>query len=65
VEESYAVFSGLTAPLVALLVRASPLGPAHYVAALCVLGVLVGLGVAPRAGRAIGGRRVAAKELQI
>ena len=40
---AYALFGGLTPPVVALLVKMSPLAPAHYVAALCVLGAIVGL----------------------
>ena len=40
---AYALFGGLTPPAVALLVKMSPLAPAHYVAALCVLGAIVGL----------------------
>src|SRR5207245_381568 len=52
---AYALFGGLTPPLVALLVKANPLGPAHYVAALCVVGVLVGLYLAraPPPGRSV------------
>ena len=45
---AYAIFGGFTPPLVAGLVKANPLGPAHYVAALCVLGLLVGVFVARR-----------------
>jgi MFS family permease len=51
---AYAVFGGFTPPLVALLVKADPLGPAHYVAALCALGVVVGLYVASRNRAAVG-----------
>jgi len=40
---AYALFGGFTPPAVALLARMSPLAPAHYVAALCVLGAIVGL----------------------
>ena len=40
---AYAVFGGFTPPLVSLLVQLNPLGPVHYVAALCVLGIVVGL----------------------
>ncbi|WP_051748331.1 MFS transporter [Nevskia soli] len=40
---AYAVFGGFTPPLVAMLGKASPLGPAHYVAAMCVIGLLMGL----------------------
>jgi len=28
---------------VTLLVKANPLGPVHYVAAMCVMGVVIGL----------------------
>jgi MFS family permease len=45
---AYAVFGGITPPLVALLVKADPLGPVHYVAALCAAGVVAGLLVARR-----------------
>jgi hypothetical protein len=45
---AYAIFGGFTPPLVALLVKANPLGPAHYVAALCGLGVVLGILVASR-----------------
>jgi MFS family permease len=51
---AYAVFGGFTPPLVALLVKADPLGPAHYVAALCALGVVVGLYVASRNRATVG-----------
>lgn len=40
---AYAIFGGLTPMLVALLLKADPLGPAYYVAALCGLGLAVGL----------------------
>jgi MFS family permease len=49
---AYAVFGGFTPPLVAGLVKADPLGPAHYVAALCLLGIGAGLYVARRSGAA-------------
>jgi MFS family permease len=49
---AYAVFGGLTPLLVTLLLRLSPLGPAHYVAGVCVLALVVGLSVARGAGRA-------------
>jgi MFS family permease len=51
---AYAVFGGFTPPLVVGLVKANPLGPAHYVAALCVLGLVVGTYVARRQAVAIG-----------
>ena len=40
---AYAIFGGLTPMLVTLLLKADPLGPAYYVAALCGLGLCVGL----------------------
>ena len=40
---AYAIFGGLTPMAVALLLTRSPLGPAYYVMALCLLGL--GLGV--------------------
>ncbi|WP_137886517.1 MFS transporter [Pseudomonas sp. 2FE] len=40
---AYALFGGLTPVLVTLLLKADPLGPAYYVAALCGLGLLIGL----------------------
>jgi len=40
---AYAVFGGLTPVAVSLLLARDPLAAAHYVAALCVLGVLAGL----------------------
>jgi MFS family permease len=45
---AYAIFGGITPPLVPLLLKASPLGPVHYVAALCVAGLLAGLLVSRR-----------------
>ncbi len=39
---AYAVFGGLTPIAVSLLLQVDPLAPAHYVAALCVVGVVVG-----------------------
>jgi MFS family permease len=39
---SYAIFGGLTPILVSLLLKWSPLGPAYYVAALCLLFMLIG-----------------------
>jgi len=42
---AYAVCGGLTPILVSLLLKWSPLGPAYYVGALCVLFVLTGLGL--------------------
>ena len=40
---AYAIFGGLTPLVVSLLIKADPLGPAYYVAALCGLSVLIGL----------------------
>ncbi|MFI4983345.1 MAG: hypothetical protein ACHQIO_23585, partial [Nevskiales bacterium] len=40
---AYAIFGGFTPPLVAMLGKVSPLGPAHYVAAMCVIGLLMGI----------------------
>ena len=39
---AYAIFGGLTPLAVSLLMKESPMGPAYYVAALCVMGMLVG-----------------------
>jgi MFS family permease len=40
---AYAVFGGLTPVMVSLLLPLDKLAPAHYVEALCVLGVGIGL----------------------
>lgn len=40
---AYALFGGLTPLMVVLLMRLSPMAPAHYVAALCLAGVLVAI----------------------
>ena len=40
---AYAIFGGLTPLVVAALIKRAALAPAHYVAALCVLGALVAL----------------------
>ncbi|MBJ6762243.1 MFS transporter [Myxococcaceae bacterium JPH2] len=40
---AYAIFGGLTPLVVTLLMKADPRAPAHYVAALCALGVGVSL----------------------
>jgi MFS family permease len=45
---AYAVFGGLTPVLVSLLLRLDALAPAHYVVALSVLGVAIGLYVRRR-----------------
>jgi len=39
---AYAIFGGLTPILVSLLLKWSPLGPAFYVGALCLLFMLIG-----------------------
>jgi len=38
---AYAIFGGLTPLFVSLLIKSYPLAPAHYVAALCVVGIAV------------------------
>ena len=38
---AYAIFGGLTPLFVKLMMQRAPLAPAWYVAALCVLGVVV------------------------
>nr|WP_050435880.1 MFS transporter [Chondromyces crocatus] len=40
---AYALFGGLTPLLVTLLLKASPMAPAHYVAGMCALGSLIAL----------------------
>ena len=40
---AYAIFGGLPPLVVSLLIKADPLGPAYYVAALCGLAVIIGL----------------------
>lgn len=45
---AYAIFGGLTPPVVSLMMKTNPLAPAHYVGALCLLGVACGLYVATR-----------------
>ncbi|WP_054286417.1 MFS transporter [Gulbenkiania mobilis] len=39
---SYAIFGGLTPMVVTLWMKADPLAPAHYVASLCTLGLVLG-----------------------
>ncbi len=39
---AYAVFGGLTPVLVSMLLPIDPLAPAHYVVALCVVGLFIG-----------------------
>jgi MFS family permease len=50
---AYAVFGGFTPPMVSLLTKANPLGPAHYVAVMCLIGIGVGLLGTRRAPNAI------------
>lgn len=40
---AYAIFGGLTPMVVALLMKQDPMGPAYYVAALSLVGLLVGI----------------------
>lgn len=50
---AYALFGGLTPPLIGILMqRAGPLAPAHYVAFTAVIGVLVSVGLIARQRRA-------------
>ncbi|MNT56027.1 proline/glycine betaine transporter [compost metagenome] len=45
---SYAIFGGLTPMVVTLMLKQDPLAPAHYVVALCVLGMVTALFVKDR-----------------
>lgn len=45
---AYAIFGGLTPLVVSLLLKSNPLAPAHYVAALCVVGIVVALVIGDR-----------------
>jgi len=45
---AYAIFGGLTPPLVTLLMQGHPFAPAWYVSALCALGVVVAAWQGPR-----------------
>ncbi len=45
---SYAIFGGLTPMVVTLMLKNDPLAPAHYVVALCVLGMATALFVKDR-----------------
>ncbi len=45
---AYAIFGGLTPLFVSLMLKSQPLAPAHYVAALCVVGVMVALVIGRR-----------------
>jgi len=57
---AYAIFGGFTPLLVTVLMRQQPFAPAHYVAALCVLGVLLALlPLAQRGGAMTGEQRLA------
>ena len=40
---AYAIFGGLTPMIVTLLLKSDPMGPAYYVAGICMIGLLVGL----------------------
>jgi MFS family permease len=46
---AYAILGGLTPLFVGALLKVSPLAPAHYVAAVCLVGVAVALVSGPRA----------------
>jgi MFS transporter, MHS family, proline/betaine transporter len=45
---AYAIFGGLTPLVVAAMMKSVALAPAHYVAAMCIVGALVALTVKPR-----------------
>ncbi|KWR82350.1 MFS transporter [Cupriavidus sp. IDO] len=45
---SYAIFGGLTPMVVTLMLKNDPLAPAHYVVALCVLGMITALFIKDR-----------------
>jgi len=45
---SYAIFGGLTPMIVTLMLKSDPLAPAHYVVALCALGMVTALFVKDR-----------------
>jgi MFS family permease len=49
---AYAIFGGLTPLAVTLMMKTNPLAPAHYVAALCGVGLAVALYLLLSAGRA-------------
>lgn len=51
---AYALFGGFTPLIVTLLVQRSPLAPAHYVAALCAIGVVVAVSLHARRAVAVG-----------
>jgi MFS family permease len=46
---AYAIFGGLTPLIVAALMKSAPFAPAHYVAALCLLGGAVGFALRRKA----------------
>jgi MFS family permease len=46
---AYAIFGGLTPLIVAALMKSAPFAPAHYVAALCLLGSAVGFALRRKA----------------
>jgi hypothetical protein len=48
---AYAIFGGLTPPLVGWLVTRQPLAPAHYVASVCAIGVVLAATMAAREAR--------------
>ncbi|BEV71668.1 MFS transporter [Paludibacterium sp. THUN1379] len=48
---AYAIFGGLTPMAVAVMLKSDPLAPAHYVEALAVMGMLIGLGLSSSARR--------------
>ncbi|MBO3275802.1 MFS transporter [Pseudomonas schmalbachii] len=50
---AYAIFGGLTPMVVALLMKEDPLGPAYYVAALSLLGLLIGIHLLWRERRSV------------
>ena len=50
---AYAICGGLTPILVSLLLKWSPLGPAWYVGALCLLFILTGIGLGRRSAAAL------------
>jgi MFS family permease len=52
---AYAIFGGLTPILVSLLLKWSPLGPAYYVGALCLLFILIGGWLWQRQPQAVAG----------
>ncbi|PLP97557.1 MFS transporter, partial [Cupriavidus pauculus] len=47
---SYAIFGGLTPVIVSLMLKTDKLAPAHYVVAICLIGILTALFVRKREG---------------